>query len=161
MTNGGILKESGENMRKFKILTELSVEKVLEMEEELQEQGFADLIKQQDDIIGSYDGYYAVHFMEDEHFTKEEYDVYNYLYDAIQILAIKDGYDLVEFENGNMGYVAYYNGHENMFEFKEITEKEYCLLGEDEHSDSSIQKLLMNSEEIESEGLLCNGENGK
>jgi len=36
--------------------------------------------------------------------------------DAIQHLAIKDGYDLIQFENGNYGYVAYYNGIENGFE---------------------------------------------
>ena len=36
--------------------------------------------------------------------------------DGIQCLAIKDGVDLVQFENGNYGFVAYYNGHKNGFE---------------------------------------------
>ena len=36
--------------------------------------------------------------------------------EAIEYLAIKDGVDLVQFENGNYGFVAYYNGHENGFE---------------------------------------------
>ena len=35
---------------------------------------------------------------------------------AIQRLAIKDGIDLVQFSNGNYGFVAYYNGEENGFE---------------------------------------------
>lgn len=38
------------------------------------------------------------------------------LYDAIQMLAVKDGVDLVQFSNGNYGFVAYYNGGENGFE---------------------------------------------
>ena len=32
------------------------------------------------------------------------------IYDAIQCLALKDGADLVSFENGNIGYIGYYNG---------------------------------------------------
>lgn len=36
--------------------------------------------------------------------------------EALQALAIKDGADLVRFENGNIGFVAYYNGCENGFE---------------------------------------------
>ena len=32
------------------------------------------------------------------------------IYDALQSLALKDGADLVEFEDGNIGYIGYYNG---------------------------------------------------
>jgi hypothetical protein len=35
--------------------------------------------------------------------------------DAIQMLAIKDGYDMVIFEGYGFGFVAYYNGNENGF----------------------------------------------
>lgn len=35
---------------------------------------------------------------------------------AIQHLAIKEGYDMVQFSNGNYGFVAYYNGVPNGFE---------------------------------------------
>ena len=35
---------------------------------------------------------------------------------AIQHLAIKEGYDMVQFPNGNYGFVAYYNGVPNGFE---------------------------------------------
>ena len=44
--------------------------------------------------------------------------------DAIQRLAIKDGYDLVEYKNGNIGFVAYYNGVENGFEIVGEAESE-------------------------------------
>lgn len=41
--------------------------------------------------------------------------------EAVQCLAIKDGVDLVQFENSNYGFVAYYNGVENGFEIiKEV-----------------------------------------
>lgn len=36
--------------------------------------------------------------------------------EAIEALAIKDGVDIVRFNNGNVGFIAYYNGHENGFE---------------------------------------------
>ena len=38
------------------------------------------------------------------------------IYDAIQTLSIKDGANLVKFSNGNIGYVAYYNGKLSSFE---------------------------------------------
>ena len=36
--------------------------------------------------------------------------------DGIEALAIKDGADLVRFSNGNVGFVAYYNGYKDAFE---------------------------------------------
>ena len=41
------------------------------------------------------------------------------VYDAIQCLAIKDGVDLVQYDNGRYGFVAYYNGNVNGFEIVE------------------------------------------
>ena len=35
---------------------------------------------------------------------------------AKKIVAIKDGVDMVQFANGNYGFVAYYNGGINGFE---------------------------------------------
>lgn len=35
---------------------------------------------------------------------------------ALECLAIKDGADLVQYENGNYGFVAFYNGRQNGFE---------------------------------------------
>ena len=43
---------------------------------------------------------------------------------AIQLLAIKDGVDLVQFEDGNYGFIAYYNGVENGFEILKESEDE-------------------------------------
>ena len=36
--------------------------------------------------------------------------------DAIQCLAIKEGFDMVQFSNGNLGFVAFYDGTPNGFE---------------------------------------------
>ena len=36
--------------------------------------------------------------------------------DAIQHLDIKEGFDMVQFSNGNIGFVAYYDGMPNGFE---------------------------------------------
>lgn len=62
--------------------------------------------------------YYKATFLESyffhEHIRK---GTLNYL---IQCLAVKDGVDLVQFENGKIGYVAYYSGHENGFELEAI-----------------------------------------
>lgn len=38
------------------------------------------------------------------------------LEDAIDSLAIKDGVDIIRFENGNLGLVAYYNGRKSFLE---------------------------------------------
>lgn len=43
------------------------------------------------------------------------------LEDAIDSLAIKDGVDMIRFDNGNLGLVAYYNGRKSYLEF--ITDK--------------------------------------
>ena len=57
---------------------------------------------------------YKVHFFDSPYtYDKTQDDV---IADAIQRLAIKDGYDIVKWENGNIGFVAYYSGVENGFE---------------------------------------------
>ena len=45
--------------------------------------------------------------------------------EAIECLAIKDGYDIVQFSNGNVGFVAYYNGRANGFEILGEMVEEY------------------------------------
>lgn len=47
------------------------------------------------------------------------------IYDAIEMLALKEGADVVEYENGNIGIVGYYNAWENGF----------IILGEAESED--------------------------
>ena len=51
-------------------------------------------------------------FSEDE---RDEGNLSEYDY-QIQGLALKDGVDLVAFENGNIGFVSYCNGHKDAFE---------------------------------------------
>ena len=56
----------------------------------------------------------VVHFF-DSPYTSDSYEKTSFE-DAVQMLAIKEGYDVVRFENGNYGVVAYYGGKENAFE---------------------------------------------
>lgn len=76
-----------------------------------------------------------LHFIEDTAFLDDayEYVATTEIEDMIQYLAIKDGVDLVRFENGNLGYVAYYNGYENAFEIipTEMTAEEFEEVGQD------------------------------
>ena len=44
------------------------------------------------------------------------------VHDAIDALAIKEGADLVQFENGNYGFVAYYGDHKDGFEIEKETD---------------------------------------
>ena len=63
------------------------------------------------------------HFF-DSAFRNEMYTVGNTveINDYIEMLAIKDGVNLVKYENGNTGFVGIYNGHENGFEIIPLTE---------------------------------------
>lgn len=62
----------------------------------------------------TYESMHLIHFFNSVFFDEQTREMT--IYDAIQCLAIKEGYDLVSFENGNKGYVAYYNTYENGFE---------------------------------------------
>ncbi len=76
-----------------------------------------DIIREQDEkrkILGLDDGNYLCHFF-DSGFTTDR-TIESQIDNAIQMLAIKEGYDLVQFENGNYGFVAYYDGEANGFE---------------------------------------------
>lgn len=76
-----------------------------------------------------------LHFLEDSAYLNESYEYVSKedIEGEIQCLAIKDGVDLVRFSNGNLGFVAYYNGHENGFEIipTEMTEREFEEVGQD------------------------------
>ena len=60
------------------------------------------------------DEYYLCHFFNSSFFF-EATDYYT-IDNAIPCLAIKEGFDMVQFSNGNLGFVAYYNGEANGFE---------------------------------------------
>lgn len=76
-----------------------------------------------------------IHFLEDTHFCDDcyEYAAKKEIDEYIQYLAIKDGVDLVRFSNGNLGCIAYYNGHKNGFEIiqTEMSADEFAEAGED------------------------------
>lgn len=94
-------------MPKYVIITKNQVyesepEKIVEEQEEKRK------------LLGLDGDHYVCHFFDSPYsndFT-EETSIEN----AIQRLAIKDGYDMVQFQNGNYGFVAYYNGIVNGFE---------------------------------------------
>lgn len=82
------------------------------------------LLNEQDELVNKLcpSEYYKATFFES--YFCNEYVRKGTLSYLIQCLAIKDGIDLVWFENGKIGYVAYYNGHENGFEFEAISKEE-------------------------------------
>lgn len=57
---------------------------------------------------------YPIHYFDSAFY--DECTVEETLHDAIDGLAIKEGTDLVQFDNGNIGFVAYYGEHKNGFE---------------------------------------------
>lgn len=61
-----------------------------------------------------------IHFI-GSRYTEEEYMIGNTndINEYIECLAIKEGVNLVKFESGNIGFVAYYNNYENGFEVME------------------------------------------
>ena len=76
-----------------------------------------DMVREQEEkrnILGLNNGSYICHFFDSAWF--DEGTIEMDIDDAIQCLAIKDGVDMVQFSNGNYGFVAYYNGRVNGFE---------------------------------------------
>ena len=65
-------------------------------------------------LLGLDGDHYVCHFFDSPYFSDSTEETS--IEDAIQRLAIKDGYDMVQFQNGNYGFVAYYNGIVNGFE---------------------------------------------
>ena len=105
---------------KYKVLTKKSLLNMKYVNEKQWEEDCLELVEEQNSILNGngiendYVKAYSIHFFDsdffDEHITELTID------EAIQCLAIKDGVDLVQYENGNYGYVAYYNCADNGFE---------------------------------------------
>lgn len=94
----------------YKVLTSKSVLDIPFDENHETEMG--NLIREQESM---YDcDTHTIHFFDSAFFNESTEEMT--INDAIECLAIKDGVDLVQFENGNKGFVAYYNTHENGFE---------------------------------------------
>lgn len=91
-------------------------------EEEAEEQKDREaLTEEQNDILKQTYGenWYTDSFYMVRHKSRwinKDYSMFCDIDDIINMLAIKDGVDLVRFENGNLGYVAYYNGMEDIVE---------------------------------------------
>ena len=76
-----------------------------------------DIVREQEEkrnILGLNNKNYICHFFDSAWFDEETIEMD--IDDAIQCLAIKDGVDMVQFSNGNYGFVAYYSGDTNGFE---------------------------------------------
>lgn len=110
-------------MNDFSILTRLNVANINAMADKdfnkyLEHQD--KLVEEQNEklkIFGYEDKYYdnhLIHFFDSKFFN--DTTIEETIDNAIEMLAIKDGVDLVKFDNGNLGYVAYYNGLLNGFE---------------------------------------------
>ena len=112
---------------KFKVLTGKSVLDIPYENAEQNERDCETLVKEQDEILKAnrfvFDKKYKVHLF-DSRYRNGTY-ICEEINEAIQYLSIKDGYDLVRFENGNIGFVAYYNGTENGFEILSESEDDY------------------------------------
>lgn len=94
-------------MSEYTIITE---NRVFESEPE-------DIVREQEEkmqILGLDGDNYLIHFFESPFMSDHRTEMP--VREAIECLAIKDGYDMVQFPNGNYGFVAYYNGIENGFE---------------------------------------------
>lgn len=118
---------------KYEILTKLSV-----MDIDLEEVG-GDFVKEQDEILKTYnfstdyDARYLVHFF-NSNFFDEDLTITD-LADACECLAIKEGVDVVRFEDGNIGFVAYYGAEVNGFEVVNPTIKDAMALLHDVNID--------------------------
>ncbi len=106
----------------FKVITNKSVFDICGIDDD--GEAMQALVEEQDKILESrgFSHSYA------ELLRSSEGYGYNSIEDALECLPLKEGADLVEFENGNLGYVGYYHGfNENWFEIIPTTTlTEHC-----------------------------------
>lgn len=125
----------------YEILTSKTVYNIGETDEEREA-----LVEEQNTVLESL-GYdfstiYDAHFFDSSFF--DEQTVYDDMHSLIDRLAIKDGVDLVRFENGNVGFVAYYNGEINAFEIlRTLTEKREAITEYLRHLESDFRHDLV------------------
>lgn len=109
----------------YEVLTSKTVYSIGETDEEREA-----LVEEQNTVFESL-GYdfstiYDAHFFDSSFF--DEQTICDDMHGLIDRLAVKDGVDLVQFENGNIGFIAYYNGEVNAFEIlRSVTEKREAL----------------------------------
>ena len=109
---------------KYEIITELKICDMTGKEpDDFNNKVFEEQLQKLKDL--GYEFYckeYPIHFF-DTIFHNEVEKEYFTLNEATQCLAIKEGADLVKYENGNIGYVSYYNSHRDGFEILKGEEK--------------------------------------
>ena len=121
----------GKTYQNYEIVTKRKLYDYLDISESEEEKFREELIKEQSEFLAKEitTKNVILHFLEDTHFCDDKYEYVSKedIDEYIQYLAIKDGVDLVRFSNGNLGFVAYYNGHENGFEIipTEMSEEEF------------------------------------
>lgn len=121
----------GEVYQNYKVITSRNLYEYCDIPEDEEEKFYMELWKEQLEIMEKEitTKNVILHFIEDSAFLNESYEYMpkEYIEEGIQCLAIKDGVNLVRFANENIGFVAYYNGHENGFEIipTEMTEEEF------------------------------------
>lgn len=117
-----------EKHRDYLIVTDLKCHDYYGMDE-IQENEFREsLYNEQNDVVRREikTGNVIIHFLDDSAFQNESY-IYTDIggiNEYIECLAVKDGVDVVRYPNGNIGYIAYYNGNVNGFEIIE-TDMDY------------------------------------
>lgn len=133
--------EKTESPKGYEILTKNTCYSIGESDEEKEA-----LVNEQNEVLESL-GYdlsaaYDAHFFESGFF--DDLTTYDDISSLIERLAIKDGVDLVRFENGNIGFVAYYSGKENGFEILgSVTEKREALREYLEHLEADFPHDLV------------------
>lgn len=144
----------------YEIATKRKLYDYTGMTEEQEEIFREELIKEQDAVLKQAFGecYYDMFYMirHKSTWVKEDHTVFWDIDDAINCLAVKDGVDLVKFDNGNLGYVGYYNGRRDIVEIvakaKDIEKYVYSLGGNEidvENYMDGLEEIVLHSlEEI-------------
>ena len=111
----------------------LTTQSVIDTEEER----FENLVEEQGIILKANEyaldnTAYKTHFFESV-FHDDCYELMT-IKDAIQSLATKEGIDLVQYDNGNIGFVSYYNDEIDAFEIMNPTTEEIFRYDEGDYN---------------------------
>lgn len=123
--------------QEYEVVTKRKLYDYCDLPEEEEDKFREELWQEQNDVLNKEitTENVIIHFLEDTHYCDEcyRYAATKEINEYIQYLAVKDGVDLVRFSNGNLGYIAYYSGHENGFEIiqTEMSAEEFEEVGED------------------------------
>lgn len=78
--------------------------------------------QQTDDFYGIFpDGNNMIFHVFNRYDNSYVIDSTDNVFDIINTLAIKEGCNMVQYENGNYGFIGYYNGHEDYIEIMPLS----------------------------------------